>query len=73
MRCIFEDQARRLADRGQAPGQRRSIVQAERVDKVEYVHIELESHDVIIAEGALSETSSTTTAAARSTTRTNTA
>jgi hypothetical protein len=33
-----------------------SIVQAEHVDKVEYVHIELESHDVIIAEGALSET-----------------
>jgi hypothetical protein len=33
-----------------------SIVQAERADKVEYVHIELESHDVIIAEGALAET-----------------
>ena len=33
-----------------------SIVQAERVDKVEYFHIELDSHDVIIAEGALSET-----------------
>jgi hypothetical protein len=33
-----------------------SIVQAGRVDKVEYFHIELESHDVIIAEGALSET-----------------
>jgi collagen type I/II/III/V/XI/XXIV/XXVII alpha len=33
-----------------------SIVQAERVDKVEYVHVELETHDVIIAEGALSET-----------------
>jgi hypothetical protein len=33
-----------------------SIVQAERPDKVEYFHIELESHDVIIAEGALSET-----------------
>jgi hypothetical protein len=32
-----------------------SIVQAERVDSVEYLHIELESHDVIIAEGALSE------------------
>ena len=32
-----------------------SIVQAERADKVEYVHIELESHDVIIAEGALAE------------------
>ena len=32
-----------------------SIVQAERVEKVEYFHIELESHDVIIAEGALSE------------------
>ena len=32
-----------------------SIVQAERVEKVEYFHIELENHDVIIAEGALSE------------------
>jgi microcystin-dependent protein len=33
-----------------------SIVQAERADKVEYVHVELDSHDVIVAEGALSET-----------------
>jgi O-antigen biosynthesis protein len=33
-----------------------SIVQAESVEKVEYFHIELDSHDVIIAEGALSET-----------------
>jgi hypothetical protein len=33
-----------------------SIIQAERVEKVEYIHIELESHDVIIVEGALSET-----------------
>jgi hypothetical protein len=33
-----------------------SIIQAERVEKVEYFHIELETHDVIIAEGALSET-----------------
>ena len=32
-----------------------SIVQAEHVEKVEYFHIELDSHDVIIAEGALSE------------------
>ena len=32
-----------------------SIVQAERVDSLEYFHIELDSHDVIIAEGALSE------------------
>ncbi len=32
-----------------------SIVQAERVDKVEYFHIELDSHDVIFAEGAPSE------------------
>ena len=32
-----------------------SIVQAEHVDRVEYFHIELETHDVIIAEGALSE------------------
>jgi hypothetical protein len=33
-----------------------SIIQAERVEKVEYFHIELETHDVIFAEGALSET-----------------
>jgi Hint domain len=33
-----------------------SIVQAERVDSVEYFHIELDTHDVIVAEGALSET-----------------
>ena len=33
-----------------------SIVQAERADRVEYVHVELDSHDVIVAEGALSET-----------------
>jgi hypothetical protein len=33
-----------------------SIVQAKEVDKVEYFHIELETHDVIVAEGALSET-----------------
>ncbi len=32
-----------------------SIVQAERVGKVEYFHIELETHDVIMAEGAPSE------------------
>jgi hypothetical protein len=32
-----------------------SVVQAESVKQVEYFHIELESHDVIIAEGALSE------------------
>ena len=33
-----------------------SIVQADNVDKVEYFHIELDSHDVIAAEGAASET-----------------
>ena len=33
-----------------------SIVQAEAVNSVEYIHIELDTHDVIIAEGALSET-----------------
>jgi hypothetical protein len=33
-----------------------SIVQATQVEKVEYFHIELETHDVLIAEGALSET-----------------
>ena len=32
-----------------------SIVQAERVDEVEYFHVELDTHDVLIAEGALSE------------------
>jgi Hint domain len=32
-----------------------SIVQAESVEKIEYVHIELETHDVIVAEGALAE------------------
>jgi hypothetical protein len=31
-------------------------VQADSVVKVEYIHIELDSHDLIIAEGALSET-----------------
>jgi uncharacterized repeat protein (TIGR03803 family) len=33
-----------------------SIVQPEHTDSVEYFHIELDSHDVIVAEGALSET-----------------
>jgi hypothetical protein len=33
-----------------------SIVQAEHVDEVQYFHIELETHDVILAEGAPSET-----------------
>jgi autotransporter-associated beta strand protein len=33
-----------------------SIVQARNIDEVEYFHIELDSHDVIVAEGALSET-----------------
>jgi hypothetical protein len=33
-----------------------SIVQAQSVEKIEYIHIELETHDVIIAEGAPSET-----------------
>ena len=33
-----------------------TVIQAERVDEVAYFHIELESHDVIVAEGALSET-----------------
>jgi hypothetical protein len=33
-----------------------SIVQLDRVDSVEYIHIELETHDVILAEGAPSET-----------------
>jgi glycosyltransferase involved in cell wall biosynthesis len=32
-----------------------SIFQAERVERVDYFHIELDIHDVIIAEGALSE------------------
>jgi len=33
-----------------------SIVQARGVERVDYFHIELDSHDVIIAEGAFSET-----------------
>ncbi len=33
-----------------------SIAQAKHVDTVSYFHIELETHDVIVAEGALSET-----------------
>jgi hypothetical protein len=32
-----------------------SIVQAERIETIEYFHIELDTHDVIIAEGAMSE------------------
>jgi len=32
-----------------------SIIQAERVARVDYFHIELDTHDVIVAEGALSE------------------
>ena len=34
----------------------RSIVQASRVASVTYIHVELETHDVIIAEGSFSET-----------------
>jgi VCBS repeat-containing protein/autotransporter passenger strand-loop-strand repeat protein/autotransporter-associated beta strand protein len=33
-----------------------TIIQAKAIDSVEYFHIELETHDVIVAEGALSET-----------------
>lgn len=33
-----------------------SIVQLEHVEKVEYFHIELETHDIILAEGATAET-----------------
>jgi autotransporter-associated beta strand protein len=33
-----------------------SIVQADHVEEVEYFHIELDTHDIIVAEGALSET-----------------
>ncbi len=32
-----------------------SIVQATNVDRVDYFHIELETHDIIVAEGAFSE------------------
>jgi Hint domain len=32
-----------------------SIVQADRVERVDYFHIELDTHDVVIAEGALAE------------------
>ncbi len=33
----------------------RAIVQAACVDQVDYIHLELDTHDVIVAEGALSE------------------
>ncbi|MDD2877335.1 MAG: Hint domain-containing protein [Acidiphilium sp.] len=33
-----------------------SIIQETRVERIEYVHVELERHDVIFAEGAASET-----------------
>ena len=32
-----------------------SIIQAERVERVDYFHLELDTHDIIIAEGAWSE------------------
>jgi microcystin-dependent protein/glycosyltransferase involved in cell wall biosynthesis len=32
-----------------------SVMQAERVERVDYFHIELDTHDIIVAEGALSE------------------
>jgi Hint domain/Bacterial Ig-like domain len=32
-----------------------SIVQADRVERIDYFHIELDTHDIIVAEGALSE------------------
>ena len=32
-----------------------TIIQAQAIDRVEYFHLELETHDVILAEGALSE------------------
>src|SRR5437660_5276991 len=32
-----------------------TVVQAERVDTVEYFHIELETHDIIFADGAPAE------------------
>jgi len=34
----------------------RSIVQAEAVERVDYFHVELETHDIVLAEGAPSET-----------------
>jgi hypothetical protein len=33
-----------------------SIVQVQEIDRVDYIHIELDSHDLILAEGAWSET-----------------
>jgi hypothetical protein len=33
-----------------------SVTQTERVDRVEYFHVELDTHDVIIADGAFAET-----------------
>jgi Hint domain len=32
-----------------------SIVQAPSIERVDYFHVELETHDIIVAEGALSE------------------
>jgi len=32
-----------------------SVIQAERAERVDYFHIELDAHDIIVAEGALSE------------------
>ncbi len=43
------------ADRGHRFVNGASIVQFDRVERVDYFHIELDTHDIIIAEGALSE------------------
>jgi hypothetical protein len=48
-----------------------SIVQAVQVEEVEYFHIELDTHDVIMPKARCRKLSSTTTAAACSTTRRN--
>ena len=46
----------RHADRGQGSDQRHVHRAAEHTERVDYFHIELDTHDVIVAEGALSET-----------------
>lgn len=48
-----------------------SIYQATTVNEIDYFHIELESHDLIVAEGAVSEPLSTTRIAGFSTMRRN--
>ena len=52
MRCIIDGAADQAKDLDQRPHDRAGRARR----RVEYFHIELDTHDVIIAEGALSET-----------------